>query len=92
MQSSEYLRRKMQCMPKILGAPKPLDSGTYIWAKQRTPCCTTSPTIYPIVIPSCQTAFDDIPTIIPAANYTNKCPPKFGAPPTLANSKCNSCS
>lgn len=93
MQSSEYLRRKKNAMPKVIAAPTPIDSSTYIFNKKLTAvnkCCPTK-TVYPIVFP-CTPEPPDIGTaspadsylgIKPAVYYSNKCPAASGAPPQL---------
>ena len=100
MQASEYLRRKVNAMPKIIAAPTPIDSSTYIFNKKLNAVnnCCPSKTVYPIVIP-CQPALPDIGTaspansylgIKPAVYYSDKCPSNSGAPPQLApNKRCN---
>jgi len=97
MQANEYLRRKLQAMPKII-QNKQLDGRTFIESKRYqivTRCCTT-PTVYPVVIP-CVAPLAEISTaspadsylgIKPAAYYSNKCPVLSGAPPALVAPAC----
>jgi|LauGreDrversion2_3_1035106.scaffolds.fasta_scaffold06900_2 hypothetical protein len=100
MQSGEYLRRKLQALPKVIMSPTPVDSSTYIWGKtvQQTllkGCCPT-PVTFPIVTP-CTALPVDVGTaspadsylgIKPAAYYSNTCPANSGAPPQLAPKRC----
>jgi hypothetical protein len=101
MQSSEYLRRKVQAMPKVIMSPKQVDSSTYIWGKTvhatMLKGCCPAPQTFPINIP-CTTLPIDVGTaspedsylgIKPAAYYSNVCPKNSGAPPQLASKRCN---
>ena len=103
MQSSEYLRRRVQAMPKVILSPKQVDSSTYIWSKtvQKTLLngCCPEPQTFPILFP-CTTLPADVGTaspedsylgIKPAAYYSNTCPKNSGAPPQLAPSKRCTC-
>ena len=99
MQANEYLRRKLQAMPKVINTSNKVDGRTYIESKRSqtvNPCCTTTSTVYPIVIP-CVAPMPDVATatpadsylgIKPAAYYSNKCPVISGAPPTLTAPAC----
>lgn len=101
MQSNEYLRRKIQAMPKVIAAPTPLDSSTYIFNRGldvKRNCCTPK-AVYPIVFP-CTPIPIDIGTaspadsylgIKPAAYYSGKCPVNSGEPPQLNLTKRCSC-
>jgi hypothetical protein len=103
MQSGEYLRRKIQAMPKVIMSPTTVDSSTYIWGKtvQKTllkGCCTT-PVTFPVVFP-CTALPVDVGTaspadsylgIKPAAYYSKACPANSGAPPQLVLSKRCTC-
>lgn len=98
MQANEYLRRKLQAMPKVIQTSNKVDGRTYIESKRYqiiTQCCPT-PTVYPINIP-CVTPMPEVSTatpadsylgIKPAAYYSNKCPVISGAPPTLTAPAC----
>lgn len=103
MQSGEYLRRKLQAMPKVIMSPTPVDSSTYIWGKtvQKTMlggCCVTSatfPVVFPCTIPPVDVGTaspaDSYLGIKPAAYYSTACPANGGAPPQLAPSKKCTC-
>jgi hypothetical protein len=99
MQYSEYMKRKQQASQKIIGPPAALSGSSYIQMKgyQRTKCCTTTNTAYPIIIPcrtlppevSTATPEDSVLGIKPAAYYTNPpCTPVYGLPPQLAAPAC----
>ena len=100
MQYNEYMRRKQQAMPKIIGKPAPLESGTYIQFKQyqiSKKCCTNPVTVYPVAVP-CVTPLPEIGTatpgdsllgIKPAVYYKEPaCAPVYGSPPQLAAPVC----
>ena len=99
MQANEYLRRKLQAMPKVINTSNKVDGRTYIESKRSQTvkqCCTTTSTVYPVVIP-CVAPMPDVGTatpadsylgIKPAAYYSNKCPAPSGAPPVLTAPAC----
>ena len=98
MQANEYLRRKLQAMPKVIQTANKVDGRTYIESKKYqivNRCCPTT-TTFPINIP-CVAPMPDIGTatpadsyleIKPAAYYSNKCPATSGAPPALVAPAC----